>query len=100
MAGMTSPFADNVIQRIHDADPKTEMRQKRFTLATVYEYAGGIVKCDTGVTLPGGNKVYLEVPCASGFTPAVGQTVAILYSTDSPHSGYAVAAGASASVNT
>ena len=95
-----NPFADNLVKRIHDADPRTEMRQKRFSKGTVYEFAGGRVKVDVGARLPGGGPVYMEVPCASGFTPTAGQTVVILYSDDGPHSGYAVAAGPSAAYNT
>ena len=85
-----------ILRAIHDSDGLRRARNRRFASGSMYRKAGGEISVDVNETLPDGTTVYLEVPCASNFTPSAGQAITITYPTDSPHGGYAVASGPSA----
>jgi hypothetical protein len=85
-----------LLSRIFQADPTRQLRAKRFAYGEVVSKAGNRVTVNVKATLADGTAQNMEVPCASGFTPVVGQTVVILYANDSPQSGYATAVGTAA----
>jgi len=58
--------------------------------------AGKEIEVSVGATLADGTPVTFKAHCADGFDPSVGQSVAVVYATDSPHSGMAAAVGSAA----
>ncbi len=90
----------SILKDIHRSNPTEAEISKRPGYGKVISFAGGMVEVDTGAVLPDGNTVYLKVPAAEGFTPEVGQSVAILYPNTSSQSGYAVSPGSAAGAAT
>ncbi|HUU46296.1 MAG TPA: hypothetical protein VM118_11255, partial [Acidobacteriota bacterium] len=83
---------------IYRADREKLLTRRRYSFGSVVGFAGGQAEIDVGAVLPDGSTVYLSRPAAEGFTPAVGQQVAIVYPNSSPHSGYVAAPGSAAAV--
>jgi len=89
---------DDILRTIYRYDPHRAVRSNRFGSGTVVSVSGGIAEVDVGARLPIGAPQNIKLPCAAGFSPSAGQTVAILYPNDSPNSGYVVATGYAAAV--
>lgn len=89
---------DDILRTIYKHDPHRAVRSNRFGSGTVVSVSGGIAELNVGARLPIGTPQNIKLPCAAGFTPSAGQTVAILYPNDSPNSGYVVASGHAAAV--
>lgn len=86
------------LNNIYNADPDRRRRGKRYTSGAVVSIAGGMVELDVGAKLPDGTAQNLKIPVASGFSPATGQMVSIIYPNDNPASAYAAAMGSASSV--
>ena len=88
------------LKDLYKSDPNSKNREKRFGYGTVVGISGGIMEIDVGASLPDGTPQNLFVPTANGFDPSAGDMVALQYSNDSVHSGYAGAVGSSSSGGT
>jgi hypothetical protein len=85
------------LKKIHNSDPQSTMRSRRFTSGTVVAISGSEAEIDVGAFLPDGTPQNLFVPVAPGLSASAGDTILIPYMNDSPHSGLASAVGWSAS---
>lgn len=84
-----------LLTTIYSSDPQKAKRGNRPTMGRIVSVGGGYAEIDIGATLSDGTPQTVKLPCVVGFNGSAGQTAAITYSTDSPHSGLVVALGSS-----
>jgi hypothetical protein len=89
----------NPIKSVLSSDLTKSDVSKRYEVGTVVTIAGGIAEIEVGARLPDGTPQTLRLPVVTGFNPAVGQVVGILYANDNLNGAYVVACGDSLQID-